>query len=64
MMGLAELKDEQLEKVKHKIKELKKDRIINRQDFKKIFGVKIWKNHPIKSNCLKFVVGKILPNYK
>ena len=35
------LKDEELKKLKDKIKELKRQKIVNRQDFKKTFGIRI-----------------------
>ena len=31
---------------------------------KRLLGLEFKSNHPIKSKCLKFVVEKILPDYK
>ena len=31
---------------------------------KRLLGLEFKSNHPVKSKCLKFVVEKILPNYK
>ena len=59
------LKDEELEKLKDKTKELKTDKesLIDKIS-KRLLKLKFEKNHSIKLKCLKFVVEKILPNYK
>ena len=62
---IDKLKDEELEKLKDKIKELKKDKesLIDKIS-KRLLELKFEKNHSIKSKCLKWIVKKILPDYK
>ena len=63
---IDKLKDEELEKLKDKIKELKKDKksLIDKIS-KRLLNFKVEKKeHSIKLKCLKWVIEKILPNYK
>ena len=62
---IDKLKDEESEKLKDKIKELKKDKesLIDKIS-KRLLELRFEKNHSIKSKCLKWIVKKILPDYK
>ena len=62
---IDKLKDEELKKLKEEIRELKKDKesLIDKIS-KRLLELKLKKNHSIKSKCLKWIVKKILPDYK
>ena len=62
---IDKLKDEELEKLKDKIKELKQDKesLIDKIS-KRLLELKLKKKNSTKSKCLKWVVKKILPDYK
>ena len=62
---IDKLKYEELEKLKDKIKELKKDKesLIDKIS-KRLLELKFKENNSIKPKCLKWIVKKILPDYK
>ena len=62
---IDKLKGEELEKLKDKIKELKKGKeLLIDKISKRLLGLEFKPNHSIKSKCLKWIVKKILPDYK